>query len=287
MDLSIIIPSFNTKDLLDRCLTSIYNSLQGSKLSFEVIVIDNASNDGTVGLLNKKYPRVEKIFNKINLGYGKANNLGIKKAKGNYILLLNSDIKVLDSAIETLFDFTKDHADSFVGGKLFNEDMTPQSSCGPMFSLPVVALMLFAKGDSLGLTRYSPANERSVGWVSGGCLMARKRLFIQLGLFDESIFMYMDEIDLLYRASKSGIKTYFLPTARFIHSGAASSAGRKQPVLNIYRGLLYFYRKHRSIMELNVLKSFLCLKAYAGIGIGRITGNKYLQSTYEEAIHLV
>lgn len=287
MDLSIIIPSFNTKDLLDRCLSSIYESLEKSNLSFEAIVVDNASTDGTVELLNKKYPRVIKIFNHENLGYGKANNLGIKKAKGEYILLLNSDIKVLDKAIENLFEFTRLHSDSFTGGKLLNEDFSPQSSCGPMLTLPVAALMLFAKGDYLGITRWSPGAVRRVDWVSGSCLMAKKNLFRKVGLFDESIFMYMEEIDLLYRASKLGYNTFFVPEARFIHSGAASSGSRKQPVLNIYRGLLYFYKKHRSIMELNLLKMCLRLKALIAICAGRILGRTDLLSIYEEAFRLV
>lgn len=287
MDLSIIIPSFNTKDLLDRCLSSIFESLKDSKTKFEVIVVDNASNDGTVELLNKKYTRVVKVFNKTNLGYGKANNIGIKKAKGDFILLLNSDIKVLGQAIDSLLDFVRVHAGSFAGGKLLNEDGSSQSSSGPMFTLTVVFLALFAKGDSLGITRYSPDKVQKVEWVSGGCLIGPRQIFMNLGLFDEKIFMYMDEIDLLYRAQKKGHEVFFVPEARFIHSGAASSGSRKQPVLNIYRGLLYFYQKHRSIMELRVLKSLLRLKALFAIAIGRLTGNGYLTSTYGEALKLV
>lgn len=287
MDLSIIIPSFNTKDLLDRCLSSAYESLRGSKIKFEIIVVDNASDDGSVELLNKKYPRVIKIFSKKNFGYGKANNLGIKKANGEFILLLNSDIKVLDRGIEKLFNFSKSHSESFIGGKLLNENLSPQSSCGPSFTLPVVALMLFGGGDRIGLTRYSPDSMRSVAWVSGACLMAKKTLFVEVGLFDESIFLYMEEIDLLYRAKKLGYNTLFMPGAQFIHSGAASSGNRKTPVLNIYRGLLYFYQKHRSIMELRVLKFLLRLKAYIGVILGHTSRNNYLTSTYEEALKLV
>lgn len=287
MDLSIIIPSFNTKDLLDRCLSSIFESLKDSKTKFEVIVVDNASNDSTVELLNKKYTRVVKIFNKTNLGYGKANNIGIKKSKGDFILLLNSDIKVLESAIDSLLDFARVHPGSFAGGKLLNEDGSPQSSSGPMFTLPVVFLALFAKGDSLGITRYSPDKVQKVEWVSGSCLIGPRKVFMDIGLFDEKIFMYMEEIDLLYRAQKKGHDVFFVPQARFVHSGAASSGSRKQPVLNIYRGLLYFYQKHRSIMELRVLKSLLKVKALFAIVIGRLTGNNYLISTYEEALKLV
>src|SRR5476651_157897 len=109
MDLTIIIPSYNTKDLLDRCLSSIFASIKKSLLKVEVIVIDNNSTDGSQELVSKKYDQVLKVFNKENLGYGKANNLGLKKATGEYILLLNSDCKALDQAIDMLFEFSKKH----------------------------------------------------------------------------------------------------------------------------------------------------------------------------------
>ncbi len=287
MDLTIIIPSFNTKDLLDQCLSSIDTSLKGSALTYEVIVVDNASTDGSIQLLNTKYKRVIKILNDKNIGYGKANNLGIQKAKGNHILLLNSDIEVLDNAIGKLYEFGADKPKAFIGGKLLNTDKTPQSSCGPFYTLPVVAIMLFLKGDTLGITRSSPDRITYTDWVSGACLFAAKSAFLDVGLFDESIFMYMEEIDLLYRARKKGYGTFFYPDARFIHVGAASSGSKKQPVLNIYRGLLYFYTKHRTIIEKQVLQCLLWVKAVISVIIGRVTGNTYLVSTYEEATRLV
>lgn len=278
MNLSIVIPSYNTKELLDRCLTSIYDSLKSSSLNFELIVVDNASEDDTRDLLNSKYPRVKKILNKSNVGYGKANNQGIKLAKGEYVLLLNSDIVVQNSAIDKLYAFR--HPDAFVGGKLFNEDGSPQASCGPMYSLPVVFAMLFLKGDNYGITRYSPSRARRVDWISGACILARKQTFIKAGLFDEGIFLYMEEIDLFYRAKR---QVYFYPDAQFIHIGAASSVSRKTPVVNIYRGLVYFYRKHRSIMEQKILLVLLSLKARIAIALGSRT----LKNTYEQALDAI
>src|SRR3989344_6697915 len=146
MDLSIIIPSFNTKNLLDRCLKSIANSLRSSTMQYEIIVVDNASKDGTIELLKSKYPRVKIRSNIVNMGYSKSNDLAMKQAKGKYILLLNSDAVVLHKAIEKLYQFTKQQKKVFVGGKLLNEDLTPQPSCGPFYTLPVITCMLFAKG---------------------------------------------------------------------------------------------------------------------------------------------
>lgn len=292
MDLSIIIPSFNTKSLLSRCLKSIEESLRSSTLSVEIIVVDNGSTDGSRELVQSGKRKVDKelkiilIENRENVGYGKANNQGIKVAQGEVILLLNSDIKVRGDAIEKLYAFVKAHPKSFAGGKLFNEDGSAQPSCGPFYSLPVVFFMLFLKGDALGLTRYSPDRIRVVDWVSGACLAGFKKVFLDTELFDEGIFMYMEEIDLLYRAAKKGYTTLFTPDATFIHTGAASSGSRKEPVLNIYRGLLYFYRQHRSIMELGVLKLLLRCKAVIALGAGKATRNKYLTTTYEEALRI-
>ncbi len=287
MDLSIIIPSFNTKALLDRCLSSIDESLKGSSLKYEIIVVDNASKYDSIQLLKNKYPRVIKIFNKTNVGYGKSNNQGIQKAHGKYILLLNSDIKVLDGAIESLYEFSQKHPHAFIGGKLFNENNSPQASCGPMYTLPVVFLMLFAKGDTLGITRSSPNSVTEADWVSGACIISIKEAFIDVGLFDEGIFMYMEEIEFLYRAKQKGYATFFYPNAHFIHTGAASSGDRKQPVVNIYRGLLYFYHKHHSIMEERVLRAMLSGKAHLVLFFGRLTGRKSLVTIYEQALRMV
>ncbi len=287
MDLSIIIPSYNTKALLERCLTSIYTSLKQTKIDYEVIVVDNASTDGSPQLVSKKFPQVHLVRNKTNAGYGKANNIGIKLAKGNYVLLLNSDIVVQNKAIEALYGFIKDKSNVFAGGKLLNEDGSPQASCGPFYSLPVVALMLFAKGDHWGATRASPDEVRSIDWVSGACLMGGRSLFLDVGLFDEDIFMYMEEVEFLYRARHRGYETYFYPDARFTHTGAASSGSRKTPVVNIYRGLLYFYKKHRGPLALVLLRVILTSKALAAILVGRMIGRPDLVQTYEEALAIL
>ncbi len=287
MDLSIIIPSHNTERLLDRCLSSIIHCLKNSALKYEIIVIDNASNDDTIILLKNKYPRVIRILNKDNLGYGKANNQGINKAKGTHVLLLNSDIVALDDSISSLYSYAKTHPNFFIGGKLLNDDGSHQSSCGPMYTLPVVFILLFAKGDQIGITRYSPLQTTRVAWVSGACLIGLKKLFIDVGLFDENIFMYMDEIEFFYRAQKKGYSVQFYPYAQFIHTGAASSHDRRKPVIHNFRGLLYFYKKHRSIIELRVLTILLKLKAYIAILTAKIMNWPDIISMYEEALRMV
>lgn len=287
MDLSIIIPSYNTSALLERCLISIREDLKKSNISYEIIVVDNASTDGSPELLSKKYPQVQLVCNTENLGYGKANNYGIRKAKGKFVLLLNSDIVVQHDAIGALYRFIKGKKKTFAGGKLFNVDGSAQASCGPFYTIPVVALMLFAKGDYWGATRTSPTTTRSVDWVSGACLMGTKKAFEEVGLFDEGIFMYMEDIDFLYRAKRKGYGVFFYVDARFTHAGAGSSRERRTPVVNIYRGLTYFYRKHHGGASCATIRLMLTAKALAAIIGGRIMGKRDLSLIYEEAIRVV
>ncbi len=288
MDCSIIITSKDTKKLLSDCIASIYRSLEGTGITAEIIVVDNGSTDGTVPMIRKSFPKVILIPNKENAGFGKANNQGIAKSKGEYILLLNSDTVVRDRAIEDLVAFAKSHPKSFVGPKLLNPDLSDQTSCGPAFTLPVVFAILFLKGDVLRLTRWSPDRTREVDWVSGACLIAPRAVFLDGLLFDERIFMYMDEIDLLYRAKRKGYTVYFYPVPKVVHIGSASSTNkRKGPILNIYRGFLSFYRTHYPGWKLRVVVGMLQCKALLGIALGALLGKAQVKETYEEALQLV
>ncbi len=288
MDVSIVIVSFNTKKLLDDCLSSVLRSLKGSDVTGEVIVVDNVSKDGSKEMVRKKYSNVLLIANRENVGFGRANNQGIKLAKGEHVLLLNSDTIVQGDAIPQLVHFSKAHSDVFVGPKLYNLDGSPQTSGGPFFSLPVVFAALFLKGDYNGLTRQSPDDTRFIDWVSGACIIAPKKLFMNGLLFDEGIFMYMEEIDLLMRARKKGYRTMFYHQAHITHLGGGSSTNkRKGPVLNIYRGFLYLYKKHYNKLSQVMLRMLLKGKAVAAKVIGKIIGNRELVSIYEEAYRMV
>jgi len=295
-DLSIIIVSYNTKKITIDCLNSIINSLKDSSLKYEIIVVDNGSKDDSVPAIKKLKSKIKNqnvnisiIENKTNIGFGKANNKAAKNANSDYLLFLNSDIIVLNSAIEKLYNFYKQNEKTFnfLGGKLLNKDKTPQPSCGPMYNLPIIFAHLFLRGDYWGLTRYSPNKLKEVDWISGACFLTKKKYFEKLGGFDEKIFMYMEEIDLFYRAKKQGLKIFFYPEAQFIHLGSASSGGRTYPIIQVYRGLIYFYKKHHSQLSIFLLKIMLKLKALVAINIGKITKNNYLTKTYEEAYQIV
>ncbi len=289
IDLSIIIVSFNTKKITKNCIDSINRSLYNSKIKYEIIVVDNNSYDGSKELLEKlaKDKSTKVVYHQTNdnLGFGRGNNVGVKIAKGKYILLLNSDTIVLNRAIEKLYDFylKNEKKVHFLGAKLLNKDLTPQPSAAYFFTLPVVFAALLLKGDYWGLTRFSPNKFCQVDWISGACILTKKSIYNRLGGFDKNIFMYMEEVDLLYRARKLGYKTYFYNQAQIIHLGSASSGGKTFPILQVYKGFLFFYKKHYSFISLILLHIILKTKAAIAYLIGRIKNNKYLIETYEKA----
>jgi hypothetical protein len=292
MDLSIVIVSYNTKKITKDCLISINRSLTKTKIKYEIVIADNGSEDGSHELLKQlsedKSSHLVYFQTGKNLGFGRGNNFAVSKARGKYILLLNSDTVILNRAIEKLYNYYVVHEQDvqFLGAKLLNRDLTPQPSAAYFFSLPVVFAALFLKGDYYGLTRFSPNKEQKVDWVSGACIMTKKSLFRRLGGFDRDIFMYMEEVDLLYRAARLGCSTHFYPKAQIIHLGSASSTGKTFPILQVYKGFLYFYKKHRSIVHLALLHLLLKLKALVALIIGRIRNNRYLIETYEQAFKI-
>jgi len=291
IELSIIILSYNTAALTKQTIESVLKSLTSAHVNYEIIVFDNASSDKSVDFVKaiaKKHKTVKIIAHKENLGFSKGNNVALQSARGEYILFLNSDIIVQDDAISKLFDYYKLNQESvhFVGGKLFNKDGTLQPSGGPFYSLPIVFAALFLKGDHWGLSRQSPEKIMPIDWVSGACLLTTKKIFKTVGGFDEEIFMYMDEIDLLYRAHKMKFQTYFYPYAPFIHLGSASSEGKTYPILQVYKGFIYFYKKHHSPLAISLLLGMLQLKALTAIWIGKLTKNNYLTETYDKALKM-
>ena len=292
-DISLIIISYNTKQITIDCLNSIIKSFRSSAIKYEIIIVDNNSKDGSTTMLKsfeKKYPDIIRlILNKENSGFGKANNQGVKIAKSKYILLLNSDTVTLNNAIEKLFNYFKENENliHFVGAKLYNKDMTEQPSAAPFFTIPVVFAALFLKGDYWGLTRSSPNISKQVDWVSGACILTNKENYNKVNGFDENVFMYMDEVDLLYRAKQKNLYTYFYPESKFIHIGFASSGSKSYPVVQVFKGLIFFYKKHYSKWAYFWLLIMLKLKAQVSLAIGKLTKNNYLINTYENALKMV
>ena len=291
-ELSIIIVSYNTKDITIDCLMSIDRSLKDTPLTYEIIVWDNNSHDGSANALESyasQHPHVHFYSSKENIGFGRGNNRAVEHARGSYLLLLNSDTIIIDHAIHDMLEYYKNHEDTvhFLGPKILNKDGSDQPSAAPFYTPPVVFAALFLRGDHLGISRYSPNTVKKVDWLHGACIMTKRSIYNELHGFDESIFMYMEEVDLTYRARKLGYSCYFYPGARITHLGSMSSGGRTFPILQVYKGFLWFYRRHYSPFSMLLLKSMLKLKALLAFAIGKLTRNTYLINTYEEAYKLV
>lgn len=283
MDLSIIVVNFNTKKLLQDCLESIFQQTRGIK--FEVIVVDNASKDGSAAMVKKAFPQAVLIQNKQNRGFAQANNQGIRKAKGEYLLLLNSDTKVINNALKKLVDFARTKPDlGVVGPRLLNRDGSHQPSTAPFLTLPV-ALVWLVTGDRLIYS--SPQKTRQADWVMGSALMVKNQALKKAGLLDEKFFMYVEEVEWCYRIKKAGWQVWFYPGAKIFHLVRGSSPeGKQRAVLGIYQNLLYFYRKHFAPWQLTVLKFFLRTKAKGAWLVGLLTENNYLKQTYAKAFKL-
>ena len=285
MDLSVIIVSFNTKDILRDCLKSLTLNTQYKILNTETIVVDNGSADGSVEMVEKEFPNVRLIKNKKNLGFARANNQGIKIARGEYVLLLNSDTKIVDNALVKMVKFAKsDKKIGIVGPKLLNPDSTPQPSTAPFYTLPVTLISLFG-GDRF--LRQSYKDIRKVDWVSGACFLIKREVVENIGLLDEKFFMYVEEMEFCFRAQKAGYQVYFYPQAEVIHQvRGSSSVGKQRAILGIYQGLIYFYQKHFASWQLYMLKFLLQTKAAGAWLVGLLTGNNYLKETYAKAFKL-
>lgn len=284
VNLSIIILSYNTKDLTLACLKSIvsqYKKELDEKI-IEVIVVDNASTDGSVEYI-KHLELIKPIQSKENLGFGKGCNLGAKAAKGKYLLLLNSDTEVLDRGFLSMVNFLDENAGvAILGGKLENNDGSIQRSCGKFYNLFNLLIMLLGF-ERFGFLRSSPDKIRKVDWVSGACMMVRVDIFKKLNGFDEKLFMYVEDMEICFRAKKLGFLTYFYPNLMLKHKSLGSS-NRTFAIINIYKGILHFYAKHKTYLEYLIVKTLLIMKAEILILVGFLTFNSELKDRYRKAI---
>jgi len=288
MELSIIILSFNTKELTLACINSIVEQYKPEleKEQFEIIVVDNASTDGSLtALKNKTRKGIVVIESKVNLGFSKGCNLGAKSARGKYLLFLNSDIQIKDQGFLKMTEYLKKNEKiGILGGKLKNEDGSAQPSAGNFYNLFNLFFMLLGI-EKFGFLRISPTEIKKVDWVSGACLMIGKKIFEKIGGFEKSLFMYWEDIDLCFKANKNGYPTYFYPEIILFHKELGSS-NRSFAILNIYKGILFFYKKNRSGIEYLIAKIMLFSKALILKNVGKLKGNKYLAQTYGQALEL-
>lgn len=286
--LSIIILSYNTKDLTLQCIQSVIKQYKKELVDkrIEIIVVDNNSTDDSVsaisGLLLKNHS-IKLILNKENVGFGKGCNIGAKSAFGKYVLFLNSDTQVLDGGFLSMGKFLEKNPNvAILGGKLENNDGSVQKSCGKFYNLLNLVIMLLGL-ERLGFLRSSPTKIQKIDWVSGACMMIRADIFRKLTGFDEKLFMYMEDMEICFRARKLGFLTYFYPNLRLRHKSLGSS-NRTFAIINIYKGILHFYSKHKTYIEYLIAKTLLIVKAVILIFIGFLILNSGLRDRYRKAI---
>jgi len=253
---SIIIVNWNTREILRDCLRTVYE--QTKDVAFEVIVVDNASADGSVDMIRTAFPQAILLANSINRGFAVANNQGIEMAKGRYVLLLNSDTLVLDGAIDKMVSFAEAHPEAAATAcRVLNPDRTWQPTCflfPSALNLLLSALYLnklFPRSRFCGrerMTWWDGQETRAVDVVAGCFILVRRAALEQVGGLDESYFMYGEETDWCYRFQKAGWKIVFTPAAQIVHLGGVSSARLKGPMcLQLRASILLFLRKHRGL----------------------------------------
>jgi GT2 family glycosyltransferase len=249
MDLSIIIVNFNTKKLILECIKSIEQS--DTLANYEIIVVDNASTDCSIDVLDK-LKNIKFIKNNDNLGYSKANNVGIKNASGKYILLLNSDTVILKGSLDKLLDFAQSKKDAgVIAARLLNDDGTIQKSVSnfPTIWRTIKEYWLGEK-DTSGLFAPKTDSPVKVDWVVGAAFLITPEALKKVGLLNEKYFMYFEDMDYCRKIKKTGLKVYYLPEAKIIHHLGASGAKitdsanqwrRLIPSSKIYHGMFIHY----------------------------------------------
>ena len=278
MQLSVIVVSYNAKDHLRHCLRSLYANTTLGPL--EVIVVDNASTDGSLAMLARDFPTVRAIASPDNIGFAGANNIAMRAAKGEFFLLLNNDAAVAPGAVDTMLRILKARPDVGVLGPLLrNEDGSVQISYGRMISLHAEAIQRFlfrgqARGNLL-VRRYIDRRSKKEAypdWVSGACMMLRAEILSTVGLFDDRFFMYSEEVDFCERVRRHGYRVMYTPEAEVVHVGGKSTqANPEKAAFEYRRSQLYFYSKHYGRGRVLLLKAYLLLSIFVRWTLGNPT----------------
>lgn len=253
--LSIIIITWNSEEFIEKCLKSIFDT-KGS-VDLEVIVVDNASLDTTTKIIERFKPEVRLISNQQNLGYSKANNQGIEVSKGDYALLLNPDVELKENCLKLMLDFVEKHEEAeVVAPQLLNPDGSIQPSCRefPDFSIFLWEFsglsFLFPKNKTLGRWRmgyFDFQSSREVDQPMGSCLLLRRKVFQEIGVFDEQFPIFFNDVDLCYRIKKRGGKLYFLPEAKALHyKGGSTRQAKPEMILSAHLSFFRFLSKYKN-----------------------------------------
>jgi GT2 family glycosyltransferase len=277
LKISVIIVNYNVEFFLEQCLNSCIKALQ--KTAGEIIVVDNNSIDNSVQMMHEKFPHIQLFANKENLGFSRANNLGIQSAKGEYILLLNPDTVVEENTFKIAVDFMDKHPEAgglgvrMLDGKGF---FLPESKRGlPTPSVAFYKIIglskLFPKSRKFGRYHLGYLNEfetHEIEILSGAFMFIRKTALDKVGLLDEQFFMYGEDIDLSYRILLGGYKNYYLPSTRIIHyKGESTKKSSVNYVYVFYRAMIIFAEKHFSQKNAKLFSFLINFAIYCRAGM--------------------
>ena len=276
MDISIIIVSWNVRDLLRNCLASVKQQTaagepqmaDSGRRSCEIIVVDNASHDGTIEMLRAEFPDARVIANTENAGFTRANNQALAVAQGRYLFLFNPDTELRPGALQTLYDYAEAHPRvGIVGPQLFYGDGSVQSSRRRFPTLATAFL------ESTKLQQWFPRNRvltryymndtrddatQEVDWINGSAMFVRRAVYDQIGGLDEEFFMYSEELDWCYRAKRADWQIVYLPTAQVTHyEGKSSEQVVAARDIYFHSSKVRFFRKTRGAFISEVLRAFL------------------------------
>jgi hypothetical protein len=256
MELSIIFVNWNSVDYLRECIASIYENAHG--ISFEIIVVDNASPQGGVETIHEQFRDVKIIKSPTNVGFAKANNIGFEQSTGSYVLFLNPDTQLLGPTLNILLGHIKSLPDAgIVGCKMLNTDRTVQITSIQRFptilNQVINAEYLQLRWPDCPLWSIGPlfSNEAKVVKVEvipGACMLLRREVFAQVGMFSDDYFMYAEDLDLNYKLKQAGYTNYYVGEATIIHHGGRSSSRQKVSQWSTtmkYRAMTRYYRKTR------------------------------------------
>ena len=285
-ELSVILVNYNDRAHLPACLSSLEEAVSG--LNAEVILVDNRSTDGSPELVRSLFPWVRLVENDQNVGYPRANNIGFRQSRSEYVLFLNTDTVLPAAALAALLAELKARPEEgAVGPALVHESGRFQVSFGKkvgFFSELRQKLILNAYY-RIALRR--SRKPRAVGWLSGACLMARRAAIEAAGLFDERFFLYFEDIDLCRRITGQGFRLVYFPGVQISHVGGAVTSARPwQSRLEYRRSQLRFYKKYNSRLSLWLLRFYLKLSALA-LGLGASTRRDEERRLFREGLRKI
>ncbi len=271
-ELSVIIVNWNTREPIRRCLESVFK--ESKEINFEVIVVDNASKDGSVEMIKQCFPLVKMIINQSNIGFSRAVNLGLQASQAKKVLLLNSDTIILDNILKNMADFLDRHREAGIAGcMLLNKDGSYQKSAGKMrniFNEAEEKLIRWGMKKGIGplcrLEQRAVKQVRRTDWVSGAFLIIKRAVIDQIGLLDERMFLHFEDIDWCTRARQNNWTILYNPFQRVIHlNGKSMSMNMNRSLIEYRKSQLLFYKTYYGKgANTKFLKLYLLILALLG-----------------------